>query len=138
MVTAQPTILDSTGFHRDGRIQAESRENLFFQLNVARNQVPELLLHPETTKNHSQANGHGSNGMESGNSGVPATKAIDIHRSADGLAHLPLGGHKLAELERETIQQTLSMYKGNRKRSAAILGISVRTLQRKIKQWNIA
>ena len=138
MVTVQPTTVHSSGYHRDGDVHGDSRADLYFRLNVARNQEPELLRHPEATKKHFLENGHSSNGKVVENSKVLATKDTGIHGSPIGLAYLPLGGHSLAELERESIQQTLSMNKGNRKRSAAILGISVRTLQRKIKEWNIA
>jgi DNA-binding NtrC family response regulator len=51
------------------------------------------------------------------------------------LATLPLGGYDLGELEREAICQTLDQFDGNRTRAALALGVSVRTLQRKLKQW---
>jgi DNA-binding NtrC family response regulator len=51
------------------------------------------------------------------------------------LAALPLGGYDLTELEREAICQTLDQFDGNRTRAAHSLGVSVRTLQRKLKQW---
>jgi len=51
------------------------------------------------------------------------------------LAEFPLAGCSLAELEREAIEQTLERFEGNRTRSADALGVSVRTLQRKLKQW---
>ena len=66
------------------------------------------------------------------------TPANNKSPAPDCLADLPLAGHSLAELERETIQQTLAHNKGNRRRSAAVLGISVRTLQRKLKVWENA
>ena len=43
----------------------------------------------------------------------------------------------LEDLEREAIRQTLGRYQGNRTRAAKALGISVRTLQRRIKQWRL-
>jgi DNA-binding NtrC family response regulator len=51
------------------------------------------------------------------------------------LGTLPLGGYNLAELERVAICQTLDQFDGNRTRAAHSLGVSVRTLQRKLKQW---
>lgn len=54
---------------------------------------------------------------------------------SDGLGSLPLGGHDLAELERVAICQTLNQFDGNRTRAALSLGVSIRTLQRKLKQW---
>lgn len=44
-------------------------------------------------------------------------------------------GTRLEELERTAIEQTLERYQGNRTRSAQSLGVSVRTLQRKLKAW---
>ncbi len=41
----------------------------------------------------------------------------------------------LEELERETIVQTLHMFKGHRQRTAVALGIGVRTLGLKLKKW---
>jgi DNA-binding NtrC family response regulator len=44
-------------------------------------------------------------------------------------------GMSLEEIERAAIQRTLAECGGNRTRSAQALGISVRTLQRKLKSW---
>lgn len=85
---------------------------------------------------HVQRNGDEGNGVDHCNSDSTSTAAIDIHKVPNGLSYLPLAGQPLAELEREAIRQTLNLHNGNRKLSAAILGISVRTLQRKIKEWN--
>ena len=41
----------------------------------------------------------------------------------------------LADIERSAIHRALSRHDGNRTRAAESLGISVRTLQRKLKQW---
>lgn len=43
---------------------------------------------------------------------------------------------QLQDLEREAIQYALERFQGNRTRAAEALGISVRTLQRKLKQWS--
>jgi DNA-binding NtrC family response regulator len=59
------------------------------------------------------------------------------HRAGDErLGSLQLGGFNLSELERVAICQTLDQFDGNRTRAAHSLGVSVRTLQRKLKQWN--
>ncbi len=42
---------------------------------------------------------------------------------------------KLEELERKAVEQVLGQHDGNRTHAAKSLGISVRTLQRKLKQW---
>jgi DNA-binding NtrC family response regulator len=47
-------------------------------------------------------------------------------------------GMKLRDLERMAIEQSLQYFHGNRKETANSLGISTRTLQRKLKQWRTA
>jgi transcriptional regulator with PAS, ATPase and Fis domain len=42
----------------------------------------------------------------------------------------------LEEIERESIKQALERYQGNRTHAAASLGISVRTLQRRLREWD--
>ena len=44
-------------------------------------------------------------------------------------------GLTLADLERRAIEDALERYEGNRTHAARSLGISVRTLQRKLKAW---
>jgi DNA-binding NtrC family response regulator len=46
-------------------------------------------------------------------------------------------GMSLAELERSAVEQALAYCGGNRTRAAQLLGISVRTLQRKLKTWSM-
>jgi DNA-binding NtrC family response regulator len=43
---------------------------------------------------------------------------------------------KLEDLQREVILRTLRQFEGNRTHAAEALGISVRTLQRRLKQWD--
>ncbi len=45
-------------------------------------------------------------------------------------------GLRLADLVKAAVLQTLDRLDGNRTQAAHCLGISVRTLQRKLKQWN--
>jgi DNA-binding NtrC family response regulator len=45
-------------------------------------------------------------------------------------------GLRLADLVKAAVLQTLDRLGGNRTQAAHCLGISVRTLQRKLKQWN--
>ena len=47
-------------------------------------------------------------------------------------------GMSLAEIERKAVELALDQHHGNRTRAAASLGISVRTLQRKLKAWGMA
>jgi len=44
-------------------------------------------------------------------------------------------GHSLAHLEREFILQTLRLHRGNRTRAADLLGISIRSLRNKMRDY---
>jgi DNA-binding NtrC family response regulator len=46
-----------------------------------------------------------------------------------------LVGHRLALVERELILQTLRAHKGNRTRTADLLGISIRSLRDRIRNY---
>jgi DNA-binding NtrC family response regulator len=46
-------------------------------------------------------------------------------------------GTSLEDLERAAVEQALTQHQGNRTHAAKTLGISVRTLQRKLKAWGI-
>ena len=46
-------------------------------------------------------------------------------------------GTSLEELERAAVEQALAQHQGNRTHAAKTLGISVRTLQRKLKAWGM-
>jgi DNA-binding NtrC family response regulator len=46
-------------------------------------------------------------------------------------------GTSLEDLERAAVEQALAQHRGNRTHAAKTLGISVRTLQRKLKAWGI-
>ena len=48
-----------------------------------------------------------------------------------------LGAVSLDELEKQAIEETLAKTKGNREKTAKILGIGERTLYRKIKDYNL-
>ena len=45
-------------------------------------------------------------------------------------------GMTLADIERAVILETLKQQNNNRTRAARVLGIGIRTLQRKLKQYN--
>jgi DNA-binding NtrC family response regulator len=55
----------------------------------------------------------------------------------DGAAMYFPSGMSLGELERSAVEQALAQAHGNRTRAADRLGISVRTLQRKLKSWSL-
>jgi len=71
-----------------------------------------------------------------------------ISRSANGSARELAGHHRrsgidippdtsLEDLERAAVEQALVQHHGNRTHAARTLGISVRTLQRKLKAWGM-
>jgi hypothetical protein len=64
----------------------------------------------------------------------PAT-LHDLSRRNDNLNIPP--GMSLEDLQREAAEQALAQHQGNRTHAAAALGISVRTLQRKLKAWGL-
>jgi Bacterial regulatory protein, Fis family len=57
------------------------------------------------------------------------------HRSLS-IAAQWLVGYKIVEVERELILTSLSRYHGNRTLTAAVLGISIRTLRNKINEYS--
>lgn len=61
---------------------------------------------------------------------------IETGVSTTGQVAIP-EGTKLEELEHEAVEQALERHDGNRTHAARSLGISVRTLQRKLKAWGI-
>jgi DNA-binding NtrC family response regulator len=65
---------------------------------------------------------------------LPAT-LHDSSRRNDSLS-IP-SGMSLEDLQREAVEQALAQHEGNRTHAAAALGISVRTLQRKLKAWEL-
>ena len=66
---------------------------------------------------------------------LPANIA-SVHDGDHGGVRIPIGT-TIEDLQRQAIEQTLERFDGNRTRAAEALGISVRTLQRKLKGWQI-
>jgi transcriptional regulator with PAS, ATPase and Fis domain len=65
---------------------------------------------------------------------LPAT----LERGPSAANHVSIPpGTRLEDLEREAVEQALQRHNGNRTHAAEALGISVRTLQRKLKAWGI-
>jgi len=63
---------------------------------------------------------------------------LDNHASQDddGQIDIP-AGTSLEDLERAAVEKALQQHQGNRTHAAKTLGISVRTLQRKLKAWRV-
>jgi DNA-binding NtrC family response regulator len=68
----------------------------------------------------------GTNGMDRNSSGHGRRPGIDIPPDTS-----------LEDLERAAVEQALVQHHGNRTHAARTLGISVRTLQRKLKAWGM-
>jgi DNA-binding NtrC family response regulator len=68
---------------------------------------------------------------------VAATRAVQAATLAAGLAR-DFVGRTVAEVEQQLIIETLSHCLGNRTHAANILGISIRTLRNKLKEYSEA
>jgi DNA-binding NtrC family response regulator len=66
---------------------------------------------------------------------APGTKAMAAGAS-EGVS-IGTGGISLREMERQLLEQTLESTDGNRTRAAEILGISIRTMRNKIKEYGL-
>ena len=64
---------------------------------------------------------------------LPANVA-EAGADRQGKVQIPVGT-RIDDLERQAVEQALTRFEGNRTRAADSLGISVRTLQRKLKSW---
>jgi two-component system response regulator FlrC len=67
---------------------------------------------------------------------VPPAAAAQAGRAASGERGATLVGRTVADVERDLIIDTLSHCLGNRTHAANILGISIRTLRNKLKQYS--
>jgi DNA-binding NtrC family response regulator len=67
---------------------------------------------------------------------LPASVSRQARSSEDGMRIPP--GATIEELEKAAVAQALKRFGGNRTRTAKSLGISVRTLQRKLNSWGFA
>jgi Bacterial regulatory protein, Fis family len=76
----------------------------------------------------------------------PNDDPTQCHTQRDDNGSVPAGrgrphieippGTSLEDLERAAVEQALRVHRGNRTHAAKTLGISVRTLQRKLKAWS--
>jgi DNA-binding NtrC family response regulator len=71
-----------------------------------------------------------------GNLQAKSATQDDLFRPGGELAHLALP-EALEAFEKRAIAATLAHHQGNTNKAAEILGISVRTLQRKIKKYRL-
>ena len=63
---------------------------------------------------------------------------LDREKAIDEVLPLVEAGLTLREMEKDFIRKTLARTEGNRTRTARILQIGVRTLQRKIKEYGLS
>ena len=62
---------------------------------------------------------------------------LNLEGVAERKGDIPPGEGALRSSERETIRRVLSEVGGNRKRAAQVLGISLRSLQYRIKEFDL-
>jgi DNA-binding NtrC family response regulator len=82
--------------------------------------------------------------MLTGGRGLPVTRAAEAvpaadaatNKAVDAAGTAVLVGKTVAAVERDLIIDTLSHCLGNRTHAANILGISIRTLRNKLKQYS--
>jgi DNA-binding NtrC family response regulator len=60
------------------------------------------------------------------------------HLNLESAAGFTPGAGELKEVERETIERVLRQSQGNRRQAAAVLGISLRTLQYRLKEYGLS
>jgi DNA-binding NtrC family response regulator len=66
---------------------------------------------------------------------VPAPESPALSLTPNEIVPLLIGS-TVGEIERELVLQTLARCDGNRTRAARVLGVSVRTLRNKIRQYS--
>jgi DNA-binding NtrC family response regulator len=98
------------------------------------------LRHHELVRENQQLRqlaGHGAAAGAASANGEHASSAAAEQQTPDALAAAAkeLAGKPLADIEKQVILRTLEQFKGHRLRTAAALGIGVRTLGMKIKRW---
>lgn len=111
------------------RTYADERDMLWKTLLSMQNEIMELrrqIRNSEPTDNVAPP------------SAVPATTMLStIVHSTDTPPVFPTGFEAVAGTEKETIAETLRRCEGNRKKAASELGISERTLYRKLKEYGL-
>jgi DNA-binding NtrC family response regulator len=95
------------------------------------------LRHHELVMENEQLRQRVGHVASSNGNGDGAAAAESEQPGTDALAHAAkeLAGKPLADIEKQVILRTLEQFKGHRLRTAAALGIGVRTLGMKIKKW---
>jgi transcriptional regulator with PAS, ATPase and Fis domain len=103
------------------------------EINMQKEQV-ELLL-----KNNDPRTPIGEEivAWEQGQVLAPTDEMVEPEMAQEVTIVAPAKELKLSDLERETIRQALERNGGNRKAAAAELGLSERTLYRKIKEYEL-
>jgi DNA-binding NtrC family response regulator len=92
------------------------------------------LAEDGTPSENGAANGAANGAMNGTTSGAPSMEAGTFDGAVNLRFDIP-HGVTLEEIERAAVLQALAGNAGNRTRAARALGISVRTLQRRLKRW---
>ena len=69
--------------------------------------------------------------------GVEVLEGKEIGDKKTALASLPAQGVTLRDMERQLLERTLESTGGNRTRAAEILGVSLRTVRNKIREFGL-
>jgi DNA-binding NtrC family response regulator len=95
------------------------------------------LRHHELVRENQQLRALAGHGAAAGGGSSNGDHATGAAEQGDALATAAreLAGKPLADIEKQVILRTLEQFKGHRLRTAAALGIGVRTLGMKIKRW---
>jgi DNA-binding NtrC family response regulator len=65
-------------------------------------------------------------------------QALAVHRTTETEAEAPAAGTRLEDMERRLIEATLEHFAGHRAKAAQALGIGIRTLTNKLRQYGYA
>jgi DNA-binding NtrC family response regulator len=95
----------------------------------------ELVLENEQLRQRAGHGGAAAATTASSNGDHASGAASEQGPDALAAAAKELAGKPLADIEKQVILRTLEQFKGHRLRTAAALGIGVRTLGMKIKRW---
>lgn len=104
---------------------------------IERELVEPWLAAPEMAQPEAPVGMGGLNGAAGGVGGLPRgfTEAKPAGSAAEEQMLVAVWGRRLDDIERETIVKTLQRFSGHRQKTAAALGIGVRTLGLKLKKW---
>lgn len=128
-----PSVRDSA---RDSG--SDDREKILLQMVMALREETDMLKGRIEQLEKNRADYRFSPAVEdAGNSELVRSRTMNALIPYPEANALPLGGDPLSESERATIIAVLARHEGNKRKTAEELGISLRTLYRKLHEFNI-